>query len=278
MPNEGFIADYMSPRHAIRRKHPFYNEFLRPRRVCHEASAFLDRHIGGDVRMLFFRTDRAGPFDTDVLGALSRTLPYLRAAAMLSRAALQTMAQRVGEPFDRRGEAIFYIGTDGRLIETNGAAARELGRSVNVVDRRVRTISPAGQPALDRALAKALADARPGLVTLQGPIGRPVLALVLPVVGDARDVFYATSAVVVLIDPARRPATDAAFDLLSEAASLTPRELDVVQTVGAGRSPREAAAALGIGYGTLRNHLKAGFAKLGVHTQSELVALVQRLR
>jgi DNA-binding CsgD family transcriptional regulator len=105
------------------------------------------------------------------------------------------------------------------------------------------------------------------------------MALVLPIAGDARDVFHAISTIIVFIDPTRRQdASDVVIGLLNEAAGLTGRELDVVRLVGMGRSPQDAADDLGIGYGTLRNHLKGGFAKLGVHTQGELVALIQRLR
>lgn len=279
-PRDGFVADYQVPLHAARQRSPFFSEFLRPRRLCHQAVAFLDNTAIGNVRFMMFRTEKQGRFEADELRTFSRVLPYLRSAAMILRSSLQAMARRSAEPFEKRGEPVFYLDVDGRLAELNAAAETALGEHVAVVRRRLVASWPPDQARLDSALTAALVEERPGLVTLRGAEHcKSVMALVLPVAGRAKDVFHATSAFVVLIDPARRHTADEkAIGLLNQAAGLTGREVEVVRLVGMGRSPKHAADELGIRYGTLRNHLKAGFAKLGVHTQGELVALIQRLR
>ena len=277
---EGFVADYMRPTYAQKQRTQLCNEFQRPLGLHHEVAAFLDEGPAGTLRFLAFRDARQGRFEADELQVFARTLPYLRSAVMVSRAALQAMARRQAEPFERRGEPVLYLDVDGRLAEANAAAEQVLGRHVTAVRRRLATSWPQDQARLDRALTAALVEGRPGLVTLRGVEGlAPVMALVLPVSGDAKDVYHSTAAFVVLIDPARRQdVDDAAIGLLNQAAGLTAREVDVVRLVGMGQSPRDAADELGIGYGTLRTHLKAGFAKLGVHSQRELVSLIQRLR
>jgi DNA-binding NarL/FixJ family response regulator len=53
-------------------------------------------------------------------------------------------------------------------------------------------------------------------------------------------------------------------------ASLTPRELDVLRHVVAGRTNRETAAALGISHRTVETHRENILKKLGVRSVAEL--------
>ncbi|MCL1871461.1 MAG: response regulator transcription factor [Promicromonosporaceae bacterium] len=56
------------------------------------------------------------------------------------------------------------------------------------------------------------------------------------------------------------------------AGPLSPRELQVLDLVAAGRSNREAAAALFISEATVKTHLLAIYAKLGVTDRAAAVA------
>lgn len=55
--------------------------------------------------------------------------------------------------------------------------------------------------------------------------------------------------------------------------TLTPREKDVIREVLAGAQNKEAARALGLEVSTIKMHRANAFAKLGVHSQSELIKL-----
>ena len=59
------------------------------------------------------------------------------------------------------------------------------------------------------------------------------------------------------------------------AARLTPREREIAALLVGGRRSTEIARALFISWHTCRNHTKAIFGKLGVHTLAELVDLVR---
>jgi len=54
-------------------------------------------------------------------------------------------------------------------------------------------------------------------------------------------------------------------------ALLTPRELEVLRLVASGMGNRGVAAALGITASTVKHHLAATYAKLGVSTRTEAV-------
>ncbi|HEY3895765.1 MAG TPA: response regulator transcription factor [Pseudonocardiaceae bacterium] len=56
---------------------------------------------------------------------------------------------------------------------------------------------------------------------------------------------------------------------------LTPRERDVVLCLAAGRSPAETADELGMSANTVRTHANKIFAKLGVHSRLEAVAVAR---
>lgn len=62
-------------------------------------------------------------------------------------------------------------------------------------------------------------------------------------------------------------------DFKSKFDTLTPREKDVIREVLAGAQNKEAARALGLEVSTIKMHRANAFAKLGVHSQSELIKL-----
>jgi DNA-binding NarL/FixJ family response regulator len=58
---------------------------------------------------------------------------------------------------------------------------------------------------------------------------------------------------------------------------LTPREHDVLELMVRGYDNRAMAAELGIGYSTVRSHVRGVLEKLGTHSRLEAVALANRI-
>ena len=70
----------------------------------------------------------------------------------------------------------------------------------------------------------------------------------------------------------RAPGLPVGFAMLGEISPLlTPREVEVLALVGEGYSNKAAARRLGISQHTVKFHLEAVFAKLGVRTRAEAV-------
>jgi DNA-binding CsgD family transcriptional regulator len=59
------------------------------------------------------------------------------------------------------------------------------------------------------------------------------------------------------------------------AATLTPRELEVLTLVAEGLTNREVAGRLDISPGTVRSHLEHAYSKLGVGTRTAAASAVR---
>ncbi len=62
----------------------------------------------------------------------------------------------------------------------------------------------------------------------------------------------------------------------AEKLQLTPRESQVIEMLGDGRTNRQIARALGISDNTVRSHLQSVYRKLGAGHRTEAVLLAQR--
>jgi DNA-binding CsgD family transcriptional regulator len=67
--------------------------------------------------------------------------------------------------------------------------------------------------------------------------------------------------------------TDASVEALAATAPLSARERDVLRLVASGMTNREIAACLFIAPGTVRKHLDNIYAKLGVRSRAQAVAM-----
>ncbi|MGI4765472.1 MAG: response regulator transcription factor, partial [Janthinobacterium lividum] len=273
-PQDGFICDQMDLFRGPRERDAFYMDFIRPRGLAYQASAYLDGAGSDTVNLMVFRGSGGGGFEPDDLQAFRVFLPFIRAAAMLSRASLRLEADRRATPFLSRGDPVLYVAYDGSVRHHSQNALAVLAPDMTLRDRRLAVSAPGCQRKVDAALTTALVERRPSLVTIVTDDARSLRLLVLPVLGEALDMFRATSALVVVLDIARPTQVDeGSIDLLVAATGLTRRETEVVRLVASGHTPRKASEILDISYETARLHLKGAFGKLDVHSQAELTAL-----
>ncbi|MER5911183.1 helix-turn-helix transcriptional regulator [Streptomyces sp. NPDC001982] len=166
-----------------------------------------------------------------------------------------------------------------------------------VVRRRVRGVLygalRAAQPLGDRTLSAAVAVARDVEQTLVvRDEAQELLAAARPEpVADAaagasweqvREAHAALRALAPRIsDPALRAELLAACGLLTatepvRAASLAPRELDVLACVAAGATNAAVAERLGLRPETVKGYLRSAMRRLGAHTRGEAVATARR--
>ena len=159
-----------------------------------------------------------------------------------------------------------------RELRRTLAAVAEADAEVLVLELRNGDAVPADAAAFDGAL----------LVLSDDPAHAADLALpgVLPRGATERQIAAAVAAVAAGLSvrvPSLREAIGFAARETPSRAALTPREVEVLALVGEGLSNKAIARRLGISAHTVKYHLEAIFAKLGVRSRAEAVTRGLRL-
>ncbi|HZE49079.1 MAG TPA: LuxR C-terminal-related transcriptional regulator [Jatrophihabitantaceae bacterium] len=241
-----------------------FREFLRPQGYGDELRVAFRVGDGTWGFVSLFRDLSRSPFsagDVDLVLAVAPTI-----GAALRKLALSTAPPAIPAGADAPGTAL-YDGA-GRLSSRDEQADRwfrELAGSR--WDSASRTQAMAGVMAvLARAQAVAAGrDRAPAVARLRAPTGR-WLILHASCLRDPDDQLTQTA---VVIEPAK---ASQIAPIIIDAYCLTPREQQITQAVARGLSNVEIANQLHLSAHTVRDHLKATFAKVGVNSRGELAA------
>ncbi len=239
-----------------------YREFLAPQNYGDEARAAFKS--GGSTWGVLdiYREQGRTPFTTAELSFLAAVGPAI--ATALRSFATATMAP-LPASLDAPGTALFD-GSACRLLSLDEQAERWF---LELAGESWQTV-PLSMTAVYAVVARAVAVAEgrergPASVRLRAASGRWLLvhasALRNPMGGPAP--------IAVTIEPAKSAQI---APIIVEAYCLTPREQQITQAVARGLSNQEIAAELFLSAHTVRDHLKAVFAKVGVGSRGELVA------
>lgn len=121
--------------------------------------------------------------------------------------------------------------------------------------------------------AAAVAEGPSASIPLPGDETRgPAIVHLLPVCGQARDIFTSGHVLMVVSPVGRRDAPDAA--LLHGLFDLTAAEARLCLALLEGGPLPRIAARMGLSVHTVRIQLRAVMAKTGVHRQTELMRLL----
>ncbi len=257
---------------------PFYTEFLGPLGFRWFAGARLAKSNGNTIILSVERKARDEAFSRGELAAIDRILPHLRRASeMAMRFGLVRAEGRLDALATMKCGGIL-IDFLGRVIRTNDIAQRHIGRGLTGVHGQLTSPCSDANAALQRLIGSVLQpgpshEAAPrGAVAVPRSKGRPLIIHAAPIVGSARDIFQQAKAILMLVDPDehRQPAEP----ILQQVFGLTPAEASIAASLAEGQDLQEIASERGVSLGTVRNHLKAVFAKTKTHRQSELVSLL----
>ena len=272
--SEGFRLDHDDFTEDELRRDPFFQEFLRPVGFGWHACALLDRSPSDDtVTLTLRRTLRQGPFEPAELEALKAQLPLMRATTRLT----QTMGGGLGQlaaGHNGSTQALFALDASGRACLIEGAP----GGLVSVRSGRLRAHGPGHEARIEATIERAHALARQSSTILADAESNWWLFSVTPAQTIVRDaaltpfVSWATLTPYAPVDHAPERARQ-----LAVVFGLSPSEARVAAQIGGAKTIETAAASLGCATGTVRNHLKSIFSKIGVSRQAELVAILSRL-
>jgi DNA-binding CsgD family transcriptional regulator len=224
------------------------------------------------------RTIAEGPFehsDKRILATLSDRLTEVATlSTVVGRIALSSATDALGAV----DQAAISIDRFALLLHSNEAAADLFDSELCIRNRRLFAANPRSQKLL-QLMFDRLRNTPDTLPFASEPVfvprqnKAPVLIRTLQVPGAARAPFLGARAILTFAPIEPKVVSGA---LLAKTFTLTPAEGRVAALIAQGIAPERAAERLGVSRETVRNQLRAVFAKTGTHRQSELVALLAR--
>ena len=183
---------------------------------------------------------------------MERLLPHIHRSVVIRQAlaAADALGAGLAGLLDNDRIGVVQLDRGGRVLEVNAPALEVLRHGEGLVDREgtLDARLPADRTRLRRLLGRALPDflgeaPSGGSMTVQRPSGRSRLALHVMPVGDAAADFGGrrVAALVLVVDPARRPRIDA--QRVAVTLGLTASEGRMAALLAEGLRVREIAAA-----------------------------------
>ncbi len=260
-----------------RRQLPYYQEIARP------GDRFWWAAVGFRVKsriwcLSSFRAEKAGRFDLRDAGRLLSAASHLTRIVSCSEQLTAIRGEVSLNALDRIGCAALLLDCRGCVEQYNSQADTLLGSGLLIRHGRIR----ASDPASDNRLQKMISTATSGWLNPAEPVvilndGAPwILAETMPLTSFGHDIFAAGKSLLYLTNIAERPV--AAETPLRTAFGLTPAEARLASDLSAGDGLGEASRRLGISRETARTQLRAIFDKTGMHSQSQLAALLSQIR
>lgn len=235
---------------------------------------------GGLWGMPLLRSERQGPISKARARMLAATAPHLGRIVELAKL---LDSRRIADHLELLHEserAAALLDWRGNVSGLTPAAEAMLGSDLSIRKGRLTAQEPDSNAALQRLIAAAAAngaaDAAAGtVIAISRPRHRPILVRAVPLTGALRDVFGQARGLLLFddLEEKRRPAAE----LIRGVFGLTLAEARLLAEMASGDAIERAADRLEISTGTARNQLKSAYYKVGVHRQSELVALLSRL-
>lgn len=235
-----------------------YRRFLSGLGIGDELRAVLRSRGACWGTLALYRAEGAPPFSARDQAVVAEVAPVIADLFRLTllRAALDAPHALDSPP------GLVLVAPSGDIHATSAGAQQWL----DAVDDRGRV------PSVVRSVAAA-ATAGNGLAHAALPArdGRWVVFHASPVEGHGDGATTRRGEVAVIVEGARPVALS---EVIAGAYGLTPREREITSLAAQGRTTKQMAAALGISPFTVQDHLKAVFAKTGVQSRGELVAVI----
>lgn len=251
---------------------------LRQRGICDAAVSMHPLEDGHTFGFGFARHFDQGLFRARDIAGLNKLRPHILRAGLTSARLGMERARSMVATLEGIGLAAAVLGPSGKVIAANPGfealprllvptAFGGVALSDKVLDARFReALSRAGAGTDGPAVSLAIAG--------EG-VEKPMLVHLLPVRGQAQDIFTGGHVLMVAVDIRRKSAPSP--DLLDGLFDLTRAEARLVREMARGGTLPEIAQRLGLSRHTLRAQFRAIANKTGIRRQTELAQLLAAL-
>lgn len=268
--------DFVSPDEM--RAAPFYNEIVFS--VGLHWFAAVAFKAGSSLWVLsIHRTAEQGHFeqrDKEILCPLSQRLTE---AATLSAAVGRVALSATTNALNLVRRPAIAIDQFGIVLDANAATEAIFDDDLFIRNARLYLRDRLSASMLDQFLQRLATTSDHDAVQF-GPIvvrketGCPIVVQVLPVPPAAKTPFVRARALLTFTPLGSKPEPDPT--VLAATFGLTPAEARLASIIATGANLQQAAHQLHVSRDTVRNQLKAIFARTSTHRQSELVALLSQ--
>ena len=202
--------------------------------------------------------------------------PHLARAGLLAARLGLERAQTAVKTLEAIGLPAAVLSGAGRVQAANGLLGNKSEFFLTGAQGKLR-LTDAAADSLFRERSAAVGSSHRAVqsIPIAATSDRPAAVLhVVPLCGDAHDVFSGAAVMVILtsigmvVNTPDMPLLRALFD-------LSPAEAKLAAALASGRTLKQAADDAKIRISTARSYLDAVFRKTGTHQQSQLVALLK---
>jgi DNA-binding CsgD family transcriptional regulator len=272
-PYPGFLADASLNSAEELETLPMYVDFLTPRGMA-AGSATMIQGAAGDGLIVTIEGFESHPHSITAKPILDSIRPHLARAAVLSGQLSLKRAHAAVGALAAMGTAAAMLDHNGRVIATNKLFEAQLGTHLYDRRDRLRAVHLPSDAQLSVSLEAMIKTKAGRSLAIRDAAGLSPIALhLIPIAGDARDIFEMSSGMAILAsaEDSRLPSAD----LLQSLFDLTPAEALVARAIGGSRSTHEIAEEQGVSIETVRTHLKRAMSKTGKSRQTEFAMLVK---
>ena len=272
----GFMIDVEQHSAEYIAANPMYQEFLIPRGAVAAAATHIVGAAGDGVILSVEGFSGLAAAKTH-LPFLDGLRPHLARAAMVAARLQLERARAMTTALKAIGVPAAVVTPLGTLRSTNDLFAPLIGKVVQDLQSGLRLADPAANKLLHQTLRQMQFSAdRARSIPIPGTeeMAARVLHL-LPIAGDARDLFAGPSVLIVMTASDRSGQVDP--QLLETLFDLTPAEARVAKELAMSQSAAEIAVQLNKSIGTVRVQIKSILSKTGTGSQKALISLMKNL-
>ncbi|MGD9541211.1 helix-turn-helix transcriptional regulator [Methylocystis sp.] len=269
----GFVADQEGFTEEEFAKDPVIREWCAPNGI-HHCTATAVPIPNGDLVMFQVKRRKGDPaFGSADLARLDALRPHLARAGLLAARWRLERLRSATEALATVGVPAAILDVEGRVLAANGLIEELTSHHVWLPRDRIALI----EPAADKLLRAAVADlGNPSAGSIRsfpskGTGDRPAVMHLIPVTGNARDLFGGGLGVLAVTPLARSAVLNPA--LVQSLFDLTPTEARVAGGLAEGLTLDQIAERHKVKLSTVRSQVRSVFAKTGSKRQSQIVAL-----
>lgn len=217
------------------------------------------------------------PLSGDERRRLEALMPHI-ARAMRQEAVARVLHDRQAAVYQQKQGALLLLDGQRNVVFLSSEAKDLLSRTsaMKLEEGRLRLVRRQQQGALDALIQECFEIQSSGMINLNG--SDPLASrLLVSTVQPRDDKLFPSHGLVAVFVVTERCEENAKEDVIGQWLGLTGAEARVAGLIAQGRRPAEIAEEIELSVHTVRHHIKSIYRKTGVHSQSQLTALVLNL-